>query len=230
MGPGLPFDSTAGHRCGFDIAGALARAAADPCDRGTAACRCIGGDADGRHRGGNPHHPDADQARLPVSREDIDHPADPGRGQHRCADRHPVYRHQQDRGGAVRRPQLSGGRFGLGRCHCQACNRRRIRRSAVDLAPGARQGEKELLGFRRRSHRIRLGKAGAQSGAADPAVDRHPVRRRIRGRIRTARGCGARGDAVSAKDAGGKGRDRSQAVRRECAEKDRGRDRRFPEE
>ena len=74
-------------------------------------------------------------------------PPDPGRCQHRRADRRAVHRHQQDRRGAVRRPDLSGRRFGLGRCHRQARQRRGIGRPAADLASGQRQGEKSFLGF-----------------------------------------------------------------------------------
>jgi len=34
-----------------------------------------------------------------------------------------VHQHQQDRGSTVRRPDVSGGRFGLGRCHREARDR-----------------------------------------------------------------------------------------------------------
>ena len=50
------------------------------------------------------------------------------------------------------------------------------------------------------------------------------------GRVRPARRRGARGDAASAEGAGGEGHRRPQAVRQQCAEEDRRRDRRFPEE
>ncbi len=68
MGQGLPLGAAAGHRREFDVAGAVARTASDPRDCGPAARRCIGGDADTRHRGGNPYHAGRDQARLPVPR------------------------------------------------------------------------------------------------------------------------------------------------------------------
>ena len=68
MGQGLPLDPAARHRSLARCA-ALARDAADPRDRRAAARRCTGRDADARHRGRDPHHPGADQAGLPVSRQ-----------------------------------------------------------------------------------------------------------------------------------------------------------------
>ena len=145
MGQGLPLDPAAGHRRRLDAAGAVAGAAADPRDRRAAARRCLGGDADARHRGRDPHHAGRDQARLPVSRDDRHRAADAGTGRDRRADRHALHRDQQDRRGAVRRQDLSGGRFRLGRRHRQARQRRGVGRPAADFAAGERQGEEELL-------------------------------------------------------------------------------------
>ena len=166
MGQGLPLDSAARHRRSLVAAAALAGAAADPRDRGAAARRCLGGDADARHRGRDPHHLRGDQAGLPVPRQDLDHSADPGRRQHRRADRHALHRPQQDRGSAIRRPDLSRGRLRLGRCHGQAGDGRGIRRPAADLAVGPRQGKEELVRVRRRSHRAYLGPAGARRSSS----------------------------------------------------------------
>ncbi len=107
MGQGLPLDSAAGHRRDSVDAGAVARAAADPRHRSAAECRCVSGDADARHRGRDPHHPDPDQARLSVPGQDIDHPADLGRG-HRSACRSTCRSPTSTRSW---RPNLRGGRF-----------------------------------------------------------------------------------------------------------------------
>jgi len=106
MGQGLPLDSAARRGHPRVIAGTLAGTAADPSDRGTAAHRCIGDDADARNRGGDPHYAGADQAGLPVSRDHRHRTPDPWPRQHRRADRYAVYRHQQDRGGTIRRPDV----------------------------------------------------------------------------------------------------------------------------
>ena len=215
------------HRHGLVVAGALAGTAADPRDRGTAAHRCIGGDADARHRGGDPHHPGADQARLPVSRDHRHRPADPGRVSIGVPIDMPFTDINKIVEAQFAGRTFPGGRFGLGRRHRQARQRRGIGRPAADLASGQRQGEKEFLRIRRRGHCAYLGQAGARPGAADPAADRHRTRRRIGGGVRAARGRGARGRAASAKGAGGQGHHRPQAVRLECAEEDRRRDRGF---
>ncbi len=82
--------------------------------------------ADARHRGGDPHHAGRDQAVLPVPRHDRHRAADAGTGRDRRAHRHALHRDQQDRGGAVRRKDFSGGWFRLGRRHRQARQRRGV--------------------------------------------------------------------------------------------------------
>ena len=71
-------------------------------------------------------------------------PPTPGRVAIGVPDRHAVHRDQQDRRGAVRRKDLSGGRLGPGRRHRQARQRRGFRRSPADFAAGECEGEEEL--------------------------------------------------------------------------------------
>ena len=120
MGKGLPLDPAAGRRPDRGDAGAVAGAETDPRDRGAAAGRCVGGDADHGHRGRDPRHADRDQAELPVPGHHHHRAADAGRGRHRRADRHAVHRTQQAPGCAVRRQDVSGGRLRPGRRHRQA--------------------------------------------------------------------------------------------------------------
>ena len=122
------------------------------------------------------------------------------------------------------------GRLGLGQCHGEAGVGRTVGRPTIDLAAGQRQGEDQLVRFRRRSQRLYLGPAGARSDAADPAAHRRRTRRRIRSRVRTIGRGGARGDAASAKSPGRQGQRRSQANPRRSAEQDRRRDRGTREE
>ena len=215
-----------GAGAGVD-AGAVAGAAADPRGRGAAAHRRRRADDDARHRGRDPHHPNADHARTA---------------------RFP----RRSRSSRRRRPQVAIGipidipftdinkiveaqfagrtfpEDGSGSVNVtvKRATVAAVRRPAIDLAAGERQGEVELLRFRRRSQRAYLGPAGARSGAADAAAHQHSTRRRIGSRIRTVGRGGARGDAASAEGAGRQGQRRSQAIPRRSAEEDRGRDRR----
>ncbi len=232
MGQGLPLDTAAGRRRRLDAAAALAGAASrtraiavQPRVDASAVTVTLGIEAETRITSAR------DQARLPVSRQDRHRPADARRGQHRRADRHAVHRDQQDRGSAVRRPHLSGGRLGPGRRHREARHRRGVGRPAADLAAGATP--------RRR-------RACSASAARPPCISgagRCSIRRSRRCGSPTSRlaveseaAFGLLGAAARAvmphlqKALAEKADGRPQAVRHQCAEEDRRGDRRFPEE
>ena len=150
----IPLQGTDGR---LDDAGAVAGVAADTGDCRATAHRRVEPHADARHRGGDPHHAGRDQAVLPVPRHHRHRAADAGTGRDRRPHRHALHRHQQDRGSAVRRKDLSGGRFGFSRRHRQARHRRGVGKSPADFAVGERQGKEEFLGLRRRGQCAYLG-------------------------------------------------------------------------
>ena len=204
MGESLPLDPAAGRGPNVVAAGALARDQADPRDRGAAARRChavtltVGIEAETRITASETK-PD-----CPFPDKIIVVPPTPGGVTIGVPIDIPFTDINKILEAQFAGRTFPGGRLRPGRRHRETRDRHRLRRPAADLASGPRQGEEELLRVRRRRHRAHLGQARARPDAADPAARRHRTRRRIGSGVRTARRRGARGDAASAKGAGGK--------------------------
>ena len=158
MGQGLPLDPAAGHRRDGSSMPALwlelrppARSPRSRASMLPAVTLTLGIEAETRIT------PVETKPDCPFPATIVIVPPTPGRVVDRRAHRHALHRDQQDRRGAVRRKDLSGGRLGLGRRHREARQRRGIRRPPADFAAGERQGEEELLRLRRRGQCAYLG-------------------------------------------------------------------------
>ena len=127
-------------------AAAVAGTAADPRARRAAACRCLGRDADARHRGRDPHHAEADQPDCPFpTRSRSSRRRRPGVAS-ACRSTCPLpisTRSWKRNSPGAPSPRMAPARSmsrstrdGLG-----------IRRPAADLAAGPRQGKEKLFGF-----------------------------------------------------------------------------------
>ena len=102
-------------------------------------------------------------------------------------------------------------------------------RLLISLLVSAKE-KKSFLGLGGEANVHIWGRPVLDQADADAAADRYRTRRRVGGRLRAVGRRGARGHPAFAEDAGGQGDRRPQAVRKQRAEKDCGRDRRFPEE
>ena len=193
--------------------------------------RCVRGDADDRYRGRDPHHAGADQARMPVSVDDrtsCRRPRD--RSSSACRSTCPLPRSTRSS-----RRSLRGETFpedGSGSVDVT------VKRATV-AASGDRLLISLLVNAKEKKSFFGFGGEATVHIWGRPVLDQAQQTLRLTD-IELAveseaafgllgRG-GARGDASSAEGAGGEGDDRPQAVRRERAEEDRRRDRRFPEE
>ena len=213
MGQGLPLDPAAGHRRRLVAAGAVAGTAADPRDRRAAARRCLGGDADARHRGGDPHHAGRRPSPIcPFPATIAIVPPTPGGVSIGVPIDMPFTEINK-----IVEAQFAGKTFpedGSGsvdvtvkRASVAASGDRLL----ISLLVNAKE-KKSFFGFGGEANVHIWGRPVLDQAAADAAADRHRTRGRIRSRVRAARRRGARGDAASAEGAGRQG-DRSTSSR-----------------